>query len=86
METENGRRLAEVLVGIRDPRQAAKVEHKLVEMLVVAVCAVLCGADDFVEIEGWGKAKLGWLRQFLRLEHGIASHDTYGRLFAAIDG
>ncbi len=83
---ETGRvRLAQVLVGIRDPRQAKKVEHELVELLVVAVCAVLSGADDFVEIEAWGKAKLGWLRRFLRLEYGIASHDTFGRVFAAID-
>lgn len=85
METEGRIRLAQVLVGIRDPRQAKKVEHDLVEVLVVAVCAVLSGADDFVEIEAWGTAKLDWLRQFLKLEHGIASHDTFGRVFAAID-
>jgi hypothetical protein len=75
-------RLAQVLVGIRDPRQAKKVEHDLVELLVVAVCAALSGADDFVEIEAWGKAKLGWLRQFLRLEYGIASHDCGGHGFS----
>lgn len=85
METEGRVRLAQVLVGIREPRQARKVEHDLVELLVVAVCAVLSGADDFVEIEAWGKAKLPWLRQFLRLERGIASHDTFGRVFATID-
>ena len=85
METEGRIRLAQVLVGIRDPRQAKKVEHDLVELLVVAVCAVLSGADDFVEIEAWGTAKLDWLRQSLKLEHGIASHDTFGRVFAAID-
>jgi predicted transposase YbfD/YdcC len=85
METEGRIRLAQVLVGIRDPRQAKKVEHDLVEVLVVAVCAVLSGADDFVEIEAWGTAKLDWLRQFVKLEHGIASHDTFGRVFAAID-
>jgi predicted transposase YbfD/YdcC len=85
METEGRVRLAQVLVGIRDPRQAKKVEHELVELLVVAVCAVLSGADEFVEIQAWGKAKLQWLRQFLKLEHGIASHDTFGRVFAAID-
>lgn len=85
METEGTIRLAEVFVGLRDPRQAKKVEHDLVEMLVVAVCAVLVGADDFVEIEEWANEKVGWLRQYLKLENGIPSHDTFGRVFAALD-
>jgi predicted transposase YbfD/YdcC len=85
METEGRLRIADVFIGIGDPRQAKKVEHDLVELLVVAVCAVLAGADDFVEIEEWAKEKLVWLRQYLRLENGIASHDTFGRVFAAID-
>lgn len=77
--------MADVFVGIVDPRQAKKVEHDLVELLVIAVCGVLAGADDFVEIEEWAKEKHDWFRQYLRLEHGIASHDTFGRVFAAID-
>ncbi len=85
METESRLRMAEVFVGIRDPRQATKVEHSLVELLVVAVCGVLAGADDFVQIEEWGKEKLDWFRQYLTLENGIPSHDTFGRVFAAID-
>lgn len=63
METEGKVRLAKVFVGLRDPRQAKKVEHDLVEMLVVAVCAVWVGADDFVEIEEWANEKVGWRRQ-----------------------
>ena len=85
METESKLRIADVFVGIRDPRQAKKVEHDLVEMLVVAVCAVLAGADDFVQIEEWAKEKLDWFRQYLKLANGIPSHDTFGRVFAAID-
>jgi predicted transposase YbfD/YdcC len=85
METEGKVRLAEVFVGLRDPRQAKKVEHDLVEMLVVAICAVLVGADDFVEIEEWANEKVAWLRQYLKLENGIPSHDTFGRVFAAVD-
>ena len=85
METESRLRMAEVFVGIRDPRQARKVEHNLVELLVVAVCGVLAGADDFVQIEEWAKEKLDWFRQYLKLENGIPSHDTFGRVFAAID-
>jgi predicted transposase YbfD/YdcC len=85
METEGKARLTEVFVGLRDPRQAKKVEHDLVEMLVVAVCAVLVGADDFVEIEEWANEKVDWLRQYLALANGIPSHDTFGRVFATLD-
>ena len=85
METEGKLRLAEVFVSVTDPRQAGKVEHDLVELLVVAVNAVLVGADTFVEIELWAKEKLGWLRGYLPLAAGIPSHDTFGRLFGLID-
>ena len=85
MKTEGRLSVADVFVGIRDPRQAKKVEHDLVELLVVAVCGVLAGADDFVEIEEWAKEKRDWFGQYLRLEHGIPSHDTFGRVFATID-
>lgn len=85
MGAENRVRLVDVWVGMRDPRQTTKVEHELVELLVVAVSAVLSGADTFVEIEAWAKEKLDWLRQYLKLEQGIPSHDTIGRVFAAID-
>jgi predicted transposase YbfD/YdcC len=85
METGKQRRLADVFVTITDPRQAGKVEHDLVELLVVAVNGVLVGADTFVEIELWAKERLDWLRGYLRLENGIPSHDTFGRLFGLID-
>ena len=85
METEGRLRLADVFVSIDDPRQSAKVEHDLVELLVVAVNAVLVGADTFVEIELWAREKLDWLRGYLRLRHGIPSHDTFGRMFGLID-
>jgi len=77
--------LADVFVSITDPRQSAKVRYDLVEVLTVAVCAVLSGADTLVEIELWAKEKLGWLRQYLPLEAGIPSHDTFGRILALID-
>jgi len=85
METEGKLRLAEVFVSVTDPRQAGKVEHDLVELLVVAVNAVLVGADTFVEIELWAKEKLDWLRGYLPLAAGIPSHDSFGRLFGLID-
>jgi hypothetical protein len=64
METTGRLRLADVFVSIQDPRQVAKVDHDLVELLVVAVNAVLVAADSFVEIELWAKEKLDWLRGY----------------------
>jgi predicted transposase YbfD/YdcC len=85
MQTQGRLKLAEVFESVDDPRRPGKVAHDLVELLVVAVGGVLCGADTFVEIELWAREKLVWLRQYLELSHGIASHDTFGRLFALID-
>ena len=85
MEIAGRLRLADVFISIDDPRQVGKVEHDLVELLVVAVNAVLVGADTFVEIELWAREKLDWLRGYLCLANGIPSHDTFGRLFGLID-
>jgi len=85
METAKRLRLADVFVSIDDPRQAGKVKHDLVELLVVAVNAVLVGADTFQEIELWAEEKLEWLRGYLKLPCGIPSHDTFGRIFGLID-
>lgn len=85
METGKPVSLAEAFSVIVDPRVVGRSTHDLVEMLVVAVCAMLCGADSFVEIELWAKERLDWLRGFMKLEHGIASHDTYGRVFGLLD-
>lgn len=67
-----------------DPR-TRQAEYPLPELLLVAVCAVLSGADNWVDVSDWGRAKLGWLRQFLPFTNGIASHDTFGRVFALLD-
>jgi predicted transposase YbfD/YdcC len=68
-----------------DPRRSQGRRHKLVDILAISLCAVLCGADDFIEIEEFGETREAWLRQFLDLPHGIPSHDTFGRVFAALD-
>lgn len=72
MQTEGRLRMADVFVGIRDPRQAKKVEHDRVGLLVIAVCGVLAGADDFVEIEEWAKEKHDWFRQCRSRSSGVA--------------
>lgn len=67
-----------------DPR-AENAWHDLVEVLVIALAAVLCGAESCVDMEEFGRAKEALLRQFLRLEHGIPSHDTFSRVFRVLD-
>lgn len=72
------------LLTIHDPRRSASVEHPLSSILFIAVCAVICGADSWVEMEEWGKAKESWLSGFLALPHGIPSHDTFLRVFSLL--
>jgi predicted transposase YbfD/YdcC len=57
----------------------------LLDIVVIAICAVICGADGWVDVEEFGKAKKEWLRTFLELPNGIPSHDTFGRVFAQLD-
>jgi len=70
---------------IPDPRKGNAIIHDLTETLVIAVLAILCGMESFVEMEMFGREREKWLRKFLKLEHGIPSHDTFGDIFAAID-
>ena len=77
--------LVEAFPELPDPRVVGRSKHDLVEMWVVVVCALLCGVDDFVGIEAWANARIDWLRRFLKLDGGIPSHDTFGRLFGLLD-
>lgn len=70
---------------LTDPRVARTRVHPLGEVVTIALCAVLCGANDWVAVETFGHAKEAWLRTFLRLPGGIPSHDTFGRIFARLD-
>ena len=69
---------------IADPRDCNK-RHKLIDIITIAVCAVVCGANSWEHIEVFGQSKLDWFKDFLELPHGIPSHDTFGRVFAQID-
>lgn len=71
--------------GIEDPRQTAKTRHKLIDIITIAILAVLCGADNWVAIVTYGEAKQDWLKQFLELPNGIPSHDTFGQVFSRLD-
>jgi predicted transposase YbfD/YdcC len=68
-----------------DPRVSPATRHQLLDIVAIALCAVICGADTWVEVEAFGQAKRAWLGTFLALPHGIPSHDTFGRVFAALD-
>jgi predicted transposase YbfD/YdcC len=70
---------------VRDPRVERTKEHKLIDILVIAICAVICGAEGWVDIENYGKSKKKWLKTFLELANGIPSHDTFGRVFSLLD-
>lgn len=70
---------------LEDPRLDRQKYHSLTDILFVAVCAVICGATSFVDMEDFGKAKLDWFRERLELTNGIPSHDTFGRVFSLIN-
>ncbi|MEO1668704.1 MAG: ISAs1 family transposase [Chloroflexota bacterium] len=62
-----------------------KCDHKLIDMIVITLCAVLCGAESWTGVETFGKSKEKWLSSFLDLDHGIPSHDTMGAVFARVN-
>ena len=68
-----------------DPRIARNKLHRLIDIITIAVCGVLCGADTWVDIEAYGQSKLTFLRRFLELPNGIPSHDTLSRVFARLN-
>ena len=70
---------------LTDPRLERTRRHELFEIVVVAVCATIAGSNSWTDMERFGNEKLAWLRTFLRLENGIPSHDTFGRVFSRLD-
>ena len=75
--------LSDHFADLTDPR-SGKVTHPLVSMITIAVCAVICGADDFVAIAAFGRSKRKWLGKFLDLTNGIPSHDRFNQVLAAL--
>lgn len=70
---------------LTDPRVDRTKDHLLIDMVVIALCGAICGADSWVDVEKFGVAKQEWFAQFLKLPNGIPSHDTFGRVFARLD-
>ena len=76
--------IVECFSDLSDPRVLKKTEHKLIDVIVIAICAVICGADKWTQIEEYGLTNQKWLNKFLELPNGIPSHDTFGGVFAII--
>ena len=70
---------------LTDPRVERTKRHRLSDLIAIALCGAICGADTWADVERFGNAKIEWFRTFLPLENGIPSHDTFGRVFAALD-
>jgi predicted transposase YbfD/YdcC len=79
------RSLVEYLEEISEPRMKRRRKHKLVDILVIGLCSMLTGGEGFNDMALFGRIKRDWLNNFLELPHGIPSHDTFNRVFAAID-
>jgi len=70
---------------LTDPRMERTKRHLLIDMVAIALCAAICGAEGWADVERFGKKKREWFARFLELPNGIPSHDTFGRVFARLD-
>jgi len=85
MTVPPGSTITEHFATLTDPRIDHTKHHQLLDLLTIALCAIISGADEWVAMEAYGKAKREWFDTFLTLPNGIPSHDTFGRVFAALD-
>lgn len=85
MEQQRSLDLVSYFAEIEDPRIERTKQHKLLDIIIIAICGMICGAEGWVEIEEFGKEKEEWLKTILELPNGIPSHDTFGRVFARLD-
>jgi hypothetical protein len=77
--------LAACFAGLEGPRGTRRCDHRLVDILAIAVCAVIACAESWEDSELHGRSKRAWLETFLALPNGIPSHDTFRRVFMLID-
>jgi predicted transposase YbfD/YdcC len=84
METLPKVSLTRLFEDMDDPRVVGRCTYRLVEVVLIGICAVLCGAETWTEVEEFGESKREWLSKFLKLEQGIPSHDTFRRVFSLL--
>jgi predicted transposase YbfD/YdcC len=84
MEEKPGSTITGYFSELEDPRDDNR-RHLLGDIIVIAICAAICGADSWTDVELFGEAKEKWFKDFLELPHGIPSHDTFGRVFARLN-
>jgi predicted transposase YbfD/YdcC len=72
-------------VNLTDPRVDRGLNHDLLEMIFITLTASICGANGYADVERFAKAKMDWFRRYIKLENGVPSHDTLGRVFAKLD-
>ena len=85
MDAQAPRGALRFFANMKDPRSNQGKRHRLLDMIVIAITAVICNADGWEDVELFGGCKEKWFRTFLDLPHGIPSHDTFGRVFARLD-
>ena len=85
MNVDAPRSLLRAFAKLKDPRMDRTKKHSFPDILAIAICAVICGADGWVQVAQFGRCKEKWFETFLDLPNGIASHDTFGRVFAMLD-
>ena len=85
MDSTPAATLIEQFSRLIDPRDDRAKRHSLIDIVVIAICGVICGADSWVDIELFGKSKRDWFGRLLELPNGIPSHDTFGRVFAMLE-
>jgi predicted transposase YbfD/YdcC len=85
MEANPAVSMASYFAGVEDPRIERTKDHQLFDIIVMAICAVICGANDWEAVAEFGRAREGWFKTFLELPHGIPAHDTFWRVFRVLD-
>ena len=85
MREGKGASIMDYFETLEDPRIDRRQRRQLLDIMAIAICAVICGADSWVYIELFGKSKLAWFQTFLELPHGIPSHDTFGDVCSRLD-
>ncbi len=78
-------KIKEHLGKVNDPRIGNAKRHKLLDIMVIAICATVCGADSWIDVAMFGRSKKDWFKKYLELPNGIPSHDTFGRVFRLIN-